>query len=46
MNKMNKMMITLTDEDMTIKCYTTNKIKDYIKNRIMGKLKYMTAKGA
>lgn len=31
MDKMNKMIITVTDRDMTIKCNTTDKIKDYIK---------------
>ena len=31
MDKMNKMIITVTDRDMTINCKTTDKIKDYIK---------------
>ena len=38
MNKMNKMIITVTDRDMTIKCNTTDKIKDYIRNSDKGEV--------
>lgn len=38
MDKMNKMIITVTDRDMTIKCNTTDKIKDYIKKSDKGEV--------
>lgn len=38
MNKMNIMIITVTDRDMTIKCRTTDKIKDYIKKSDNGEV--------
>lgn len=38
MNKVNKMIITVTDRDMTIKCHTTDKIKDYIKKSDNGEV--------
>lgn len=38
MDKMNKMIITVTNKDMTIKCNTTDKIKDYIKKSDKGEV--------
>ena len=38
MNKVNKMIITVTDRDMTIKCRTTDKIKDYIQKSDYGEV--------
>ena len=38
MDKMNKMIITVTNRDMTIKCITTDKIKDYIKKSDKGEV--------
>lgn len=35
---MNKMIITITDKNMTIKCNTTDKIKDYIKKSDKGEV--------
>lgn len=35
---MNKMIITITDRNMTIKCNTTDKIKDYIKKSGKGEV--------
>lgn len=38
MDKMNKMIITVTNRDMTIKCNTTDEIKDYIKKSDKGEV--------
>lgn len=41
---MNKMIITITDRNMTIKCNTTDKIKDYIKKSDKGEVEVYDSK--